>query len=154
MPKNAKPDGPSERRDVEDLRKSLLSIGVDKKSAGKLLESAVVDRVVAPIYWKDGLEMQTHSVWLSKLPNFLKSFGKEFPEGQVRWDPNFYEQKQQGTASDVAIRVYFDYQEDDDGDHWSPKPNEMEAESYQKMLKRFSYTGTRALQAHTVLHGK
>jgi hypothetical protein len=154
LPKKAKPNGPSDRRDVEGLRKSLLSIGVDKKSAGKLLGSAVLDRVVVPIYWKDGLELQAHSVWLSKLPSFLKSFEKEFPDGQVRWDSNFYEQKQEGNSSDVAIRVFFNYQEDDDGDHWSPKPNEMEAESYQKMLRRFSYTGTKALQAHIVLHGK
>jgi len=153
--KNAKPDEPSQKQgDAEGLLKSLLSVGVDKKSAGKLVGSTVIDRVVVPIYWKDGLVLQAHSVWLSKLPSFLKSFEKEFPDGQVRWDPNYYEQKQEGNSSDVAIRVYFNYQEDDDGDHWSPKPTAMEEQSYQKMLKRFSRPGTGGLQAHQVLHGK
>ena len=45
------------------------------------------------------------------------------------------------TGQPLAIRVYFNYQEDDQGDHWSPKPTAIEEQSYQKMLKRFSYTG-------------
>jgi hypothetical protein len=155
LSKNTKPKGSVDgAKTAGGLLESLLSIGVDKKSAEKLLASSALDRIVVPVYWKDGLVSQSHSLWLSKLPDFLKSFGKEFPDGQVRWDPDYYEQNIQGNSSDVAIRVYFNYQEDDQGDHWSPKPTEIEEQSYQKMLKRFSYAGTGALQAHTALHGK
>jgi len=132
----------------------LLSTGIDKKSVEKLLGNKGLDRIVVPVYWKDGLVSQSHTLWLSKLPNFLKSFEKEFPEGQVRWDPDYDEQNQQDGSSRVAIRVYFNYQEDDDGDHWSPKPTIIEDGSFQRMLRRFSYVGTSALQAHAILHGK
>jgi hypothetical protein len=145
---------PKDAEDAGGLRKSLLSIGVDEKSAEKLLSSRALERVVVPVYWKDGLTLQAHPLWLSKLPNFLKSFQKEFPEGQVRWDPDYDEQTPQGESSRVAIRVYFDYQEDDQGDHWSPKPTTIEEQSYQKMLKRYSYAGTGALQASAVIYGK
>src|SRR5271155_4150024 len=60
----------------DELRKALLSIGVEKKSAEKLLASRSLDKVVVPVYWKDGLIAQAHTLWLSKLPSFLKSFGK------------------------------------------------------------------------------
>jgi hypothetical protein len=155
LPKSTKPAGSrGKKEDAAELRKSLLSIGADEKSAEKLLSSRALERVVVPVYWKDGLTLQAHSLWLSKLPNFLKSFQKEFPEGQVRWDPDYDEQTPQGESSRVAIRVYFDYQEDDQGDHWSPKPTTIEEQSYQKMLKRFSYTGTGPLQADAVLRGR
>ncbi|MDA4131916.1 MAG: hypothetical protein OK454_02145 [Thaumarchaeota archaeon] len=155
MPKGAKSAGSGgKKEDAAGLRKSLLSTGVDEKSAEKLLSSRSLERVVVPVYWKDGLTLQAHPLWLSKLPNFLKSFQKEFPEGQVRWDPDYDEQTPQGESSRVAIRVYFDYQEDDQGHHWSPKPTEMEEQSYQRMLKRFSYVGKGALQASAILHGE
>jgi hypothetical protein len=141
-------------RVADGLRKSLLSIGVDEKSAAKLLASKALDRIVVPVYWKDGLVSQSHALWLSKLPNFLKSFDKEFPDGQARWDPDYDEQGPMGNPSSVAIRIHFNYQEDDDGDHWSPKPTAIEDQSYQRMLRRFSYVGTGALQAHAVLHAK
>ena len=153
MRKNSKPAKPEEKVGAEGLRKSLLSIGVDKKSAEKLLRSRALDRVVVPIYWKDGLELHPQTLWLSKLPNFLRSFEKEFPDGQVRWDPDYYEQNLEGNSSDVAIRVYFNYQEDDQGDHWSPKPTAIEDKSYQRMQRRFAYAGPSAVQAHTILQG-
>jgi hypothetical protein len=154
LPKGAKPAGSEgEKEDATGLRKSLLSIGIDEKSAEKLLSSRALDRVVVPVYWKDGLVLQAHPLSLSKLPNFLRSFQKEFPEGQVRWDPDYDEQTPQGESSRVAIRVYFDYQEDDQGHHWSPKPTELEEQTYQKMLKRFSYAGTGALQASAIIYG-
>jgi hypothetical protein len=146
--------GTNEEGEAEGLRKSLLSIGVDAKSAEKLLSSRSLERLVVPVYWKDGLTLQAHPLSLSKLPNFLRSFQKEFPEGQVRWDPDYDEQTPQGESSRVAIRVYFDYQEDDQGHHWSPKPTEIEQQSYQMMLKRFSYAGTGALQASAVIYGR
>lgn len=156
--KGAKPAGSGgkkgKKEDGATLRKSLLSIGVDEKSAEKLLSNRTLERIVVPAYWKDGLVLQAHTLWLSKLPNFLRSFEKEFPEGQVRWDPDYDEQTPQGESSRVAIRVYFDYQEDDQGDHWSPKPTVIEEQSYQKMLKRFSYRGSGPLQADAVLHSR
>jgi hypothetical protein len=155
LPKGAKSTGSEgKKEDGAGLLKSLLSIGVDEKSAEKLLRSHALERVVVPVYWKDGLVLRAHTLWLSKLPNFLRSFQKEFPEGQVRWDPDYDEQTPQGESSRVAIRVFFDYQEDDQGDHWSPKPTTIEEQSYQKMLKRLSYKGTEPLQAHAVLHGR
>jgi hypothetical protein len=108
LSKNTEPKGPADdARTAGGLRESLLSIGVDKESAQKLLASSALDRIVVPVYWKDGLVSQSHSLWLSKLPDFLRSFGKEFPDRQVRWDPEYYEQNIQGNSSDVAIRVYF-----------------------------------------------
>jgi hypothetical protein len=147
--------GSGERKKADErLRKSLLSLGIDKKSAEKLLASRDLDEVVVPIYWKDGLVSQAHPLWLSKLPSFLKSFDKEFPDGEVRWDPDYDEQNLQGTSGDVAIRVFFNYQEDDQGNHWSPKPTAIEEQSYQRMLKRFSYKGKSPMQAHAVLQGR
>jgi hypothetical protein len=155
LPKSAKSAGSGGgKEDTAGLRKSLLSIGVDEKSAEKLISSRALDWVVVPAYWKDGLVLQAHLLSLSKLPDFLRSFQKEFPEGQARWDPDYDEQTPQGESSRVAIRVYFDYQEDDQGDHWSPKPTAIEEQSYQKMLKRFSYAGTGALQASAVIYGR
>jgi hypothetical protein len=156
LPKGATSTGSGGKNEeeAEGLRKSLLSIGVDAKSAEKLLSSRSLERIVVPVYWKDGLTLQAYPLSLSKFPNFLRSFQKEFPEGQVRWDPDYDEQTPQGESSRVAIRVYFDYQEDDQGHHWSPKPTEIEEQSYQKMLKRSSYAGTGALQASAVIYGR
>jgi hypothetical protein len=154
LAKKEKPSATGKDSDSGGLRKAMLSIGVDKKSAEKLLASRALDKVVVPLYWKDGIVLQAHPLWLSKLPDFLKSFEKEFPEGRVRWDPDYDEQTPQGESSRVAIRVDFNYQEDDQGDHWSPKPTAIEEQSHQRMLKRFSYGGASPLQASAVLHGK
>jgi hypothetical protein len=153
LPKIAKSAG-SNKNKTDALRKALLSIGVDKGSAEMLLGSRALERIAVPIYWKDGLVFHANSLWLPKLPNFLKSFEKVFPDGQVRWDPDYDEENQQDQTSDVAVRVFFNYQEDDQGDHWSPKPTPIEEQSYQRMLKRFSYKGPSPVQAHAVLHGK
>jgi hypothetical protein len=146
--------GPVEDGGAERLRKALLSIGVDKESVEKLLRSKDLDRIVVPVYWKDGLVPKPHnSFWLEKLPDFLKSFENEFPDGQIRWDPDYDEENAPGVTSDVAIRVYFSYQEDDQGTHLSPKPNPIEEERYQNMLNRYSYGGPKPVQAHAVLQG-
>ena len=136
--------------DVERLHKSLVSIGVDKEVAEKLTASKSLERIVVPIYWKEGLESRAHSFWLMKLPEFLKSFAKQFPDGEVRWDPH-YEGAE--PAEDVAIRVQFNVQEDDQGDHWRPKQTLLDDEAYQKMLERSSYKGTKPVSAHLVAHG-
>ncbi|MDA4112783.1 MAG: hypothetical protein OK474_01930 [Thaumarchaeota archaeon] len=144
-------DGASSSPDVERLHKSLVSIGVDKEAAKKLTASKSLEHVVIPIYWKEGLESRAHSFWLMKLPEFLKSFTKQFPDGEVRWDPD-YEGAE--PAEDIAIRVQFNVQEDDQGDHWRPKQTLLDDEAYQKMLERSSYKGTKPVAAHLVVHGR
>jgi hypothetical protein len=144
---------PRRKGGVAELRKSLLSIGVDKESVQKLCSSSALGRVVVPVYWKDGLVSHANLFWLAKLPNFLKGFEREFPDGEVRWDADYDENNLEGGSGNFAIRVFFNYQEDDDGDHWSPKPTAIEEESYRRMLERSSYTGPRAVQAGAVLHG-
>jgi len=151
LAKGAKSGGSGKKTGDTELQKSLLSIGVDKGSAKKLLSSSSLGRVVIPVYWKDGLVSHADPLWLSKLPNFLNSFEKEFPDGEVRWDPD-YDEHNQGGSGNFAIRIFFNYQEDDDGDHWSPKPTALEEQSYSRMLKRASYTGPRAVKASVVLH--
>ena len=147
-----KSPGTGKKTGGTELRRSLLSIGADKESAEKLLSSGALGRLVIPLYWKDGLVSHPHPLLLSKLPSFLRSFEKEFPDGEVRWDPD-YDENNQGGSGEYAIRVFFNYQEDDQGDHWSPKPTAIEQQSYQKMLERSSYTGPRAVQASAVLRG-
>jgi hypothetical protein len=154
LPRGTESAGPAGEREAEELRKSLSSIGVDKESTEKLLASPSLDKIVVPIYWKDGIVFHVSSLSLPSLPSFLKSFEKEFGDGQVRWDPDYDETNPKDGRSDVAIRVYFNYQEDDQGDHWSPKPTPEEEESYQLMLKRHSYKGSDSVQAHAVLQGR
>jgi len=155
LPKKAKQAGSKKKKtDLDELRKSLLSIGVDEGSAEKLLGSRALERIIVPIYWKDGLVFHVNSLWVPKLPSFLKSFEKVFPEGQVRWDPDYDEENPQDSTSDVAIHVFFDYQEDDQGHHWSPKPTSIEDRSYFEMVKRSSYKGRSPVQAQAVLQGK
>jgi hypothetical protein len=147
---NSKDDAQSSA-DVERLHRSLTSIGADKASAKRLTASKSLERIVVPIYWKEGLESRAHPFWLVKLPEFLKSFAKEFPDGEARWDPD-YEGAE--PADDVAIRVHFNIQEDDQGNRWQPRPTLLEEEAYQKMLERSSYKGTKPVPAHLVVHGK
>lgn len=151
MSKKGKPAGHGE---TDGVLKSLVSIGTDERSAKKLAASASLDKAIVPAYWKDGLSSHAHPIQLAKLPSFLKSFEKEFPDGEVRWDPDYYEQSQSGKASGVAIRIFFNLQEDDQGNHWSPKPTVLEEAAYEKMLKRSSYSGPRPVDAQTILHGR
>jgi hypothetical protein len=136
----------------EGLRKALLSVGSDKDSVDRLISSKVIDDVVIPIYWKDGLVSTVRPMWLVGLPGFLKSFEKEFPDGQVRWDHDY--ESSDPAAGDVALRVYFNYQEDDQGDHWSPPPTLLEEESYYRMLARSFYKGKKPVPVSKVVHGK
>lgn len=112
----------------------------------------MIDDVVIPIYWKDGLVSSVRPFWLVRLPEFLRSFEKEFPDGQVDWDRDY------GTGGpgfeDIALRVYFNYQEDDQGDHWSPPPTLLEEESYYRMLARASFKGKKSVSASKVIHGR
>ena len=143
----AQPDGD----DAKKLRRSLISIGVDKDIAQKLVASKSLERIVVPIYWKDGLESRSNALWLTRLPEFLRSFTKEFPDGEVRWDPDY---ESSDPAEDVAIRVRFNVQEDDQGNRFHPKPTLLEEEAYQRMLERSSFKGTKPVPAHVVVHGK
>ncbi|HEV2390616.1 MAG TPA: hypothetical protein VGS04_07830 [Nitrososphaerales archaeon] len=154
MPKSAKPAKTGANEGATRIRKSLLSIGVDDESAEKLLSSRALERLVIPVYWKDGLVSHAHLLQLTKLPSFLGSFGREFPDGQARWDPDYEENNPQDSSSRVAVRVFFNYQEDDQGDHWSPRPTVIEDQSYQRMLKRYSYAGAGAVQASAAIYGE
>ena len=135
----------------EGLQKALLSVGADQQSAERLVSSKKVSELVIPIYWKDGLVSSVRPLWLVRLPEFLKSFQKEFPDGQVRWDPDY--QSNDPTSGDTALRVYFNYQEDDQGDHWSPPPTLLEEESYYRMLARAAFKGKKSVSASKVVHG-
>ena len=146
----SKPD--QSQQDGEKLRKSLLSIGVDKAFVERLISSRDLSNAVVPIYWKDGIVMKVNSLWLPALPEFLKSFVRDFPDGQVRWDPDYRGEKPED--GDSAIHVFFSYQEDDQGDRWEPKPDAADVESYYKMLKRFSYKGEKAVSASRIIHGR
>jgi hypothetical protein len=138
--------------DGTGLRKSLLSVGVDKDSVERLTSSKTLDDIIIPIYWRDGLVSNSHPLWLVKLPEFLRSFEKEFPDGQVRWHDEY--EGSDPALGDVALRIYFNYQEDDQGDHWSPPPTLLEEESYRRMLARCAYKGKRPIPASRVVHGK
>jgi hypothetical protein len=140
------PAGPS------GLRKALLSVGADRDSVERLGSSKTLDEVVIPIYWKDGLVSSVRPLWLVKLPEFLKNFEKEFPDGQVRWDQDY--NSSDPSSGDIALRVYFNYQEDDQGDHWSPPPTLLEEESYYRMLGKSSFKGKKSISASRVVHGK
>jgi hypothetical protein len=134
------------------LRKALLSVGADKDSVDSLLSSKSLEDVVIPIFWKDGLVSSVRPLWLVKLPEFLRGFKEEFPDGQVNWDDE-YGNSGPG-ADDVALRVYFNYQEDDQGDHWSPPPTLLEEESYYRMLARAAFKGKKQVSASRVLRGE
>jgi hypothetical protein len=137
--------------EVDKVHKSLVSIGVDAAAAKKLVSSRNLESIVVGVYWKDGLATHPATLWLVRLPEFLRSFANEFPDGEVRWDPDY-----DGTtpAEDVAIRVRFSVDEDDQGHHFEPKPTFLEEEAYQKMLERSSFKGTKPVPAYAVLHGK
>ena len=137
--------------DVERLHKSLISIGVDKEAAKRLVSSKSLGRIVVPLYRKSGLASRSSMLWLVKLPEFLRSFSREFPDGEVRWDGDY---DGSGPADDVAIRVFFNVQEDDQGGRFQPESTPLEEEAYQRMLEKSSYRGTKPLHAYSVLHGK
>jgi len=139
-------------QDSEKLLKSLLSIGVDKNSAERLVSSRDLGNAVVPIYWKDGIVSKVNSFWLQTLTEFLRSFALEFPDGQIRWDPHYRGERPED--GDMAVRVIFYYQEDDQGDHWSPRPDTLEEESYYRMLKRFTYKGDTPVSASRIIHGR
>ncbi len=137
--------------DAKRLHKSLVSIGVDREAAKSLTASRLLERIVVPVYWKEGLESQAHGLWLIKLPQFLRSFAEEFPDGEVRWDPDY---ESSNPADDLAIRVRFNIQEGDQGGRFQPKPTLLEEEAYQRMLERSSYKGAKPVPAYSVVHGK
>jgi hypothetical protein len=144
-------DAISSEDESDRLHKSLASIGVDREAAKRLTSSKHLEHIVVPIYRKDGLASRSSRMWLVKLPELLRSFAREFPDGEIRWDSDY-----QGSvpAEDVAIRVFFNIQEDDQGGRFQPKPTPMEEEAYQRMLERSSYKGAKPVPAYLVLHGK
>ena len=69
----------------------------------------------------------------------------------MRWDRDY--EGERPSDGDVAIRVYFDYQEDDQGDHWAPQPTEQQEESYYKTLRELSNKGSDTVPAYRIVHG-
>jgi len=134
------------------LRKALLSVGAEEDSVKKIISSKALEEAVIPVYWKDGLVSSDRPLWLVKLPEFLRGFGEEFPDGQVRWDKDY--ESDDPAAGDIALHVYFNYQEDDQGDHWSPPPTLLEEESYYRMLAKSSFKGKKKTSVSKVVHGK
>lgn len=59
-----------------------------EKSAETLPSSRTLARLVVPVYWKDGLGAARPPPAAHEASSFLRSFEKEFPDGQVRWDPD------------------------------------------------------------------
>lgn len=136
----------------DNLGKALASIGVDKESVGLLTSSKSLGRIVVPVYWKDGLVIHAHRIALTGVPGFLRGFREVFPDGLVRWDPDY--ESDDASAGDAAIRIYFSYQEDDQGDHWTPPPTLLEEESYDKMLAKAALKERQPVVASKVLHAK
>lgn len=151
-PTNGLPKTEPNQSQEDQLRKSLLSIGVDKNSVERLTSSRELGRIVVPIYWKDGIVQKANLFWLQNLPEFARDFAREFPDGQLRWDMDYRGEKAED--GDVAIHVIFYYQEDDQGDHWSPKPDAPQEESYYRLLKRLSFKGEHPIQASRVIYGR
>lgn len=147
----AKSEEGSSKEDIERLRKTLISIGVDKEAAKRLTASKDIERIRVPIYRKEGLASRSSPLWLIRLPEFLRSFAREFPDGEVRWDDDY---EGADPAEDVAIRVRFNVQEDDQGGRFQPPPTLLEEEAYQRMLERSSYKGTNPVPAYLVVHGR
>jgi hypothetical protein len=138
--------------DAEKLGHTLLALGADEFGVKRLTSSKHLDHVVIPVYWKDGLVSSVRPLWLLKLPEFVKSFESEFPDGQIRWDQDY--EGSDPFWGDIALRVYFNYQEDDQGDHWSPPPTLLEEESYYRMLSVAAFKGEKPIPAARVVHGK
>jgi hypothetical protein len=140
------------KQDQVSLQKALMSVGADKSSVERLISSKSLEDAVIPIYWKDGLVSSAHPFWLPKLPEFLRSFAKEFPDGQVRWDADY--ETNPPSSDDIALHVFFNYQEDDQGDHWSPQPTLLEEESYRRMLSNATFKGKKPMSVSAIVHGK
>ena len=117
----------------EKLGAVLKSVGVDKDTISKLLSSHRLESITIPLYARGAVNDEFNDLWLVKLPEFVKWFEKEFPDGLLRWDPEF-EDPTTGKARPV-LRVNFNYQEDDWGDHFSYRPTPLEDEAYHKKLR-------------------
>ena len=144
-------DSPPSKEELDSLHRSLTSIGAEKEVVKRLFSSKLLEHVVVPVYRKEGLASRTSSLWLMKLPDFLRGFAKEFPDGEVRWDADY---EGANHAKDVAVRVRFNVQEDDQGGRFQPKPTPLEEEAYQRMLEKSSYKGSRPVPISQVIHGK
>jgi hypothetical protein len=115
------------------LREALKSVGVDKDTISRLLSSRRLGRITVPLFARGTVNDEFNDLWLVRLPEFLRWFEKEFPDGLLRWDPEF-EDPTTGKARPV-LRVNFNYQEDDWGDHFSYRPTSLEEEAYHKKLR-------------------
>jgi len=134
------------------LRAALVSVGADKETISKLLSSSMLGSVVVPLYARGTVTDEFNDLWLIKLPEFVRWFTEEFPDGRVRWDSEF-EDTSTGKSRPV-IRVNFNYQEGDQGDHWSYRPTVLEEESYHKKLDELKYKNGKKVEVRSVIQGK
>lgn len=82
----------------------------------------------------------------------MRWFNKEFPDGLVRWDSEL-EVTSTGKSRPV-VRVSFNYQEDDQGDHWSYRPTALEEESYHKKLHELRLKDGKKIEVRSIIFGK
>jgi hypothetical protein len=130
----------------------MVSIGTDKETTSKLLASAKLGNVVVPLYARGTVTDEFNDLLLIRLPEFVRWFNKEFPDGLVRWDSE-YEDTSTGKSRPV-VRVSFNYQEDDQGDHWSYRPTALEEESYHKKLHELRLRDGKKIEVRTIIFGR
>ena len=131
------------------LSAALVSVGVDKETISKLLSSSKLGSVVVPLHARGTVTDEFNDLWLIKLPEFVRWFMKEFPDGRMRWDSEF-EDTSTGKSRPV-IRINFNYQEDDQGDHWSYRPTVLEEESYHKKLDELRFRDGKKVEVRSII---
>lgn len=136
----------------EALKTALTSVGMDGRTISKLLSSAKLGSMVVPLLARGTAADESNELWVVKLPQFVRWFNKEFPDGLLRWDPEF-EDTTTGMSHPV-IRVSFNYQEDDQGDHWLYRPTTLEDESYHRKLRELKAGDGEKIDVRSVLRGR
>ncbi len=145
--------GPSPRPTAtEALKTTLISVGIDGRTISKLLSSPKLGSIVVPLFARGTAVDESNDLWVIKLPQFVRWFNKEFPDGLLRWEPEF-EDTSTGMSHPV-IRVSFNYQEDDQGDHWLYRPTTLEEESYHRKLRELKVGDGEKVDARSILRGR
>ncbi len=140
------------REEKEALKTALTSVGMDGPTISKLLSSAKLGSIVVPLLARGTAVDESNDLWVVKLPQFVRWFDKEFPDGLLRWDPEF-EDTTTGMSHPV-IRVSFNYQEDDQGDHWLYRPTTLEEESYHRKLRELRVSNGEKFDVRSLLRGR
>lgn len=133
------------------VRSALLRAGADKGVVQTILSSDKVRRATIPIYSRGSTRADEHDFWLIKLPEFVDWLEDRFPNGVVRWNPDFEGGR---TPHTFAIEVIFSLQEDDQGAKMMVRPSELDEERYHQKLEQLAYRESDAVPAHTIVHGR